>query len=108
MRCNFCNIKGHTIAICRFRQKEEYPNAGNNSNYNTVSCKYCKCAGHTIAVCKKRIWKESQNSGYNTNSGSNSNTNSNSYNNNPRKCFRCGDTTHIAKYCPNNNQKQHF
>ena len=70
IRCNFCNIKGHTIATCRHRQKEEYLNAG-NGGANTSWCKYCKCAGHTIAVCKKRIYKESQ-------GGSNSNNNYNS------------------------------
>ena len=54
IRCNYCNIKGHGIAECRHRQKEEYDNAGSG----TIWCRYCKCAGHTIDVCKKRINKE--------------------------------------------------
>ena len=104
IRCSFCNIKGHTIATCRHRQKEEYQNAG-NGGANTSWCKYCKCAGHTIAVCKKRIYKESQ-GGNNSNNGNSGGANSN--NNNARRCFRCNETTHIAKYCNNNNFRQNF
>ena len=32
----------------------------------------------------------------------NANGNNSSYNNNPRRCYRCQSTTHIAKYCNNN------
>ena len=108
-RCSFCNIKGHIIANCRFRQKEAYQNAGNNDN--TPWCKYCKCAGHMIADCRKRAYKEAHssnnaNSGNNTNNGNNSGANSN--NSNPRRCFRCQDTTHIAKYCNNNDNRPNF
>ena len=85
--------------------KRKYLNAG-NGGANTSWCKYCKCAGHTIAVCKKRIYKESQ-GGSNSNNGNNSGANSYSYNNNAR-CFKCNETTHIAKYCNNNNFKQNF
>ena len=102
IRCNFCNIKGHMIANCRFRQKEAYQNSGNVERYN-----YCKCVGHHISVCKKRLYKESQ-SGNNSNVNSNSAGNSNFGNNNPRRCFRCGDTTHIAKFCNNNYANQNF
>ena len=106
IRCSFCNIKGHTIGTCRHRQKEEYQNTG-NGGANTSWCKYCKCAGHTIAVCKKRMYKESQggnNQNYSNNSGG---ANSNNYSNNARRCFRCNETTHIAKYC-NNNFNRNF
>ena len=43
---------------------------------------------------------------FSNNAGGNNNT----YNNNPRRCYRCQATTHIAKYCPeiNNNSNQNF
>ena len=120
LRCNFCNIKGHTIATCRHRQKQSYLNEG-NFDASVSWCKYCKCTGHTISVCKKRIFKESQsvsnsNFGNNSNNSSNLNNASNSassnnynnYNNNPRRYYRCNDTKHIAKFCNNTEVRQNF
>ena len=95
MRCNFCNIKGHGIANCRHRQKEEYNNAGNQGS-GTIWCKYCKCAGHSIALSKTRINKLSQGGGGNPN---HNNSGANSFNTNQRRCFRCNELAHIAKYC---------
>ena len=102
IRCNFCNIKGHVIANCRHRQKEAYQNAG-----NVERCNYCKCAGHNISVCRKRIYKESH-SGNNSNDSNSGDGSSNNFNNNPKRCYRCNDTTHIAKFCNNNNSNQNF
>ena len=41
--------------------------------------------------------------GDNNGNNSGANSNNNSYNNNTRRCYRCNETTHIAKYCNNQN-----
>ena len=59
------------------------------------------------------MWKEDKfNNGIDTSGGNASSAYSNdsnviNYNNNPnpRRCFRCNETTHIAKFCQNNNQR---
>ena len=104
---------GHTIATCRFRQKNEYQNASANNNYSSIFCRYCKHAGHLIQDCRKRMWNEEKfKNGIATNGGNASaacsnNSNGSNYNNNPvpRQCYRCNETTHIAKFCPNNAQQ---
>ena len=94
IRCSYCNIKGHGIAECRFRQKEEYNKAG----AGTIWCRYCKCAGHTIDACKKRMYKEQV--GGDKFLG---NRGASGYTPNLRKCYKCGKLTdHIAKYCNEN------
>ena len=112
-RCNYCNYMGHTIATCRFRQKNEYQNASINNNYSTIFRRYCKHAGHVIQDCRKRMWNEDKfkngivTSGGNANSAYSNDSNGINYNNNPnpRRCYRCNNTTHIAKFCQNNNQR---
>ena len=96
MRCSFCNIKGHKVVECRFKQKAEY-----NTNGGTLFkfCRYCKCAGHIIDECKKKMWKE-QNGNGDKNQGQ---TGTSNYRPNLRRCYRCQEIgEHIAKDCPKN------
>ena len=96
MRCSFCNIKGHLVAECRFKQKAEY---NNNGGTLFKVCKYCKCAGHLIEECKKRMYKE-QNWNGDKFLGQ---IGTSSYKPNLRKCYKCGEIgEHIAKFCPKN------
>ena len=112
-RCNYCNYMGHTIANCRFRQKNEYQNNSANNNYSSFFCRYCKHAGHLIQDCRKRMWNEEKfkngiaTNGGNASAASSNNSNGSNYNNNPdpRKCYRCNESTHIAKFCPTNAQQ---
>ena len=101
-RCNYCGLRGHVTSTCRHRQKLEYQNQG--AMPDAPFCKYCKRYGHLIGSCKKRIDMEElkgrQQSYGNANA---SGSTGNAYNSNPRRCYRCQATTHIAKFCPNNN-----
>ena len=98
VRCTFCNIKGHKVVECRFKQKAEY-----NTNGGTLFkfCRYCKCAGHIIEECKKKMWKE-QNGNGDKNQGQ---TGTSNYRPNLRRCYKCQEICeHIAKDCPKNFQ----
>ena len=53
VRCNYCGYRGHVIATCRHRQKQEYQNQG--AVPDAPFCKYCKSYCHLIGSCKKRI-----------------------------------------------------
>ena len=83
VRCSYCNIKGHMIAECRFRQKAEYNGAGSVA----VWCRYCRCAGHSIDVCKKRTYKD-QVAANNANNGAPGPPGFP----NLRKCYKCNNS----------------
>ena len=104
IRCTYCGLKGHMIATCRHRQKAAYQS--NNTISDVPFCKYCKGYGHLITICRKRIEMEQIKSKQHNNVyyGENRNANGNNsyYKDNPRRCYRCQSTTHIAKFCNNN------
>ena len=97
IKCSYCNIKGHKIEACRYRQKHDYNNA-DNAGAGVMWCKYCHCAGHLIAACIKRKYNE------NKKANADSNTGGNTTNFRDKRCFNCNETSHIAMYCPKRNQ----
>ena len=99
-------------------------NQGNKQNSNPnagKTCNYCHNLNHVMSECRKKQYAESnsknnqneQQSGYESHTEYNNDNNfkyllglsSTEFPLSDRRCFRCNETTHIAKFCQNNNQR---
>ena len=99
-------------------------NQGNKQNSNRSAgktCNYCHNLNHVESECRKKQYAESnsinkqkeQQSGYESHTEYNNDNNfkhllgvaSTEFPLSDRRCFRCNETTHIAKFCQNNNQR---
>ncbi len=95
LQCSYCNIKGHNITTCYKKSNADSKQTTTASNNNTSYNKYSESKFH----------KSSNNSSHNTTT-TRSNTppttnNTTSTDSRDDKCYRCGQTGHRRRDCPN-------